>query len=102
MQVMAVAVSNHYQRVRYENARRQHKEQQLQQQQQQQQAAPHTAYTQGSRTASVLDTSTGTVPMLLVPGAPAAGQRQLPWPPHFAVSQPAAGTALHMHMHNSS
>ena len=100
MQVMAVAVSNHYQRVRYENARRQHKEQQLQQQQQQQ-AAPHTAYTQGSRTASVLDTSTGTVPMLLVPGAPAAGQRQLPWPPHFAVSQPAAGTAWHMHMHDS-
>lgn len=82
---MAVAVSNHYQRVRYETARRRSKEQQ--------QAATNATYASpASRT--ILATDTGTVPMAFPTdqaGQSGPGQR-FPWPPTIAVKLRDAGT----------
>ena len=81
MQVMSVAVSNHYQRVRYETARRRSKEQQ--------QPLPNVTYAQAERT--ILRSDTGTLPMF-PPLQPGSGLR-FPWPPQFPVNLQAAGVA---------
>lgn len=74
---MAVAVSNHYMRVRYETARRRSKEQQ--------QASSSATYASpASRT--ILATDTGTQPMVFPAnqaGQSGQGQR-FPWPPILA------------------
>lgn len=79
---MSVAVSNHYQRVRYETARRRSKEQQ--------QSPPNVTYAEAERT--ILRSDTGTVPMFPPgqAGQPGSGPR-FPWPPHIAVNPQAAG-----------